>query len=128
VARLPYAESVEYFFVETPVVGTAVRIGEGRIIGSDIGTQKRISSPLAPGVVGGIAGLVAFLAAVAIGAETPSTSSKPAHTGHNRLYIGVALGAATAAVTYLFVKHRRATANKSRKRAQDQGCGLECRQ
>jgi hypothetical protein len=128
VARFPYADAVEYFFVATPAVGSTIRFGDGKIIGSDIKSQKPMSRPLAPALVGAVAGAVVLLVSIGVGGgETASANSKPTHTNNTRLYVGVGLGAVTAAVTYLFLRHRR-TVHGSPKDPQHHDRVSECHQ
>jgi hypothetical protein len=109
--ELPYSDSTQYYFQAIPRRGMSVRFGSGTIAGTQLGeAPQRGGAGLAAGVAGI---LVTFFAIGGGGAGSAGSASvQNENSGHTRLVVALAVGAAVATTVYLVLWHRRRSARK----------------
>ena len=107
-ARIVYAESIEYYFLATPVVGAPIRFGDGRVTGLDLKPLSEPSSSFSPRAAAALAGAAVFLSSLLLAGDEPvRAGATPNEHSHRNVYIAVGAGAAVGVVTYLIFRHKR---------------------
>lgn len=122
-ARLDYIPLIEYYLVAIPFVGSPIKFGQGRIIGSDLEPHRR--TPFwGPATYYGAsaATIIALVTSVLVHSDEPGGQAQPStpssaraagapSTVRNRasLHVGIAAlaGGVTASVAYLRHRHKK---------------------
>jgi len=122
-ARLDYSPLIEYYLVAIPFVGSPIKFGQGRIIGSDLEPHQR--TPFWGPITyygAGAAAIIALATSVLIHSDEPGGQVQPStpssaraagapRTLRNRASLGVGIaaltGGVTASVPYLRHRHEK---------------------
>lgn len=109
---VPYADTINYYLLATPVEGADVAFEHQTLVASDLQAWKQVRSPFAAILAGSMGSLAGFLA-LGVGATSPGPgapkSAQPSSGGPNySVKVGATVGAAVAVMVFLFWKHRKA--------------------
>lgn len=107
--RLSYSPLIEYYFVATPLAGSSIKFGEGKIVGPDLEPRPWPGTdPWTSYAAAGAAGIMATVVSVLLNSDAPATAAR-ASRNSPALYLTVGALAAgvTASMIYLKTRHDR---------------------